>query len=99
MLLAKLSPDEQDDKKSRHDADSRATLQAGVHRIYLPAPVDGRVVDPGGPVSRLRNWHALLLQARASASTGSEMLSSAVKASIPSSSRSRRKALQKGSDF
>jgi hypothetical protein len=29
----------------------------------------------------------------------SEMLSSAVNASIPSSSRSRRKALQKGSDF
>jgi hypothetical protein len=28
-----------------------------------------------------------------------EMLSSAVNASIPSSSRSRRKALQKGSDF
>jgi hypothetical protein len=40
MLLAKLFPDEQDDKKSRHAADSRATLQAGVHRIYLPAPVD-----------------------------------------------------------
>ena len=40
MLLAKLFPDEQDDKKSRHDADSRATLHAGVHRIYLSAPLD-----------------------------------------------------------
>jgi hypothetical protein len=27
MLLVKLFPDEQDDKKSRHDADSRATLR------------------------------------------------------------------------
>jgi transposase len=40
MLLARLFPDEQYDKKSRHDTDSRATLGAGVHRIYLPAPVD-----------------------------------------------------------
>ena len=40
MLLAKLFPDEQYDKKPRHDTDSRATLRAGVHRIYLPAPLD-----------------------------------------------------------
>ena len=40
MLLAKLFPDEQYDKKPCHDADSRATLRAGVPRIYLPAPLD-----------------------------------------------------------
>jgi hypothetical protein len=40
MLLAKLFPDEQYDKKPRHDTDSRATLWTGVHRIYLPAPFD-----------------------------------------------------------
>ena len=40
MLLAKLFPDEQYDKKPRHDTDSRATLRAGVHHIYLPAPLD-----------------------------------------------------------
>jgi hypothetical protein len=34
MLLAKLFPDEQYDKKPRHDTDSRATLRAGVRRIY-----------------------------------------------------------------
>ena len=39
-LLAKLFPDEQYDKKPRHDTDSRATLWAGVHHIYLPAPLD-----------------------------------------------------------
>jgi hypothetical protein len=40
MLLAKLFPDEQYDKKVGHDTDSRATLRAGVHRIYLSAPLD-----------------------------------------------------------
>ena len=40
MLLAKLFPDEQDDKKPRHDAHSHPTLRAGVHRIYLPTPLD-----------------------------------------------------------
>src|ERR1700722_1836159 len=40
MLLAKLCPDEQYDKKPSHDADSRATLRAGVHRIYLSASLD-----------------------------------------------------------
>jgi hypothetical protein len=40
MLLAKLFPDDQYDKKPRHDTDSRATLRTGVHRIYLPAPLD-----------------------------------------------------------
>src|SRR3984885_6461318 len=34
MLLARLFPDGQYDKKSRHGTDSRATLGAGVHRIY-----------------------------------------------------------------
>ena len=38
MLLAKLFPDEQYDKKPCHDANSRATLWDGVHRIYLTAP-------------------------------------------------------------
>ncbi len=40
MLLAKPFPDEQYDKNPRHDTDSRATLRAGVRRIYLPAPLD-----------------------------------------------------------
>jgi hypothetical protein len=38
--FAKLFPDEQYDKEPRHDTDFRATFQAGVHRIYLPAPLD-----------------------------------------------------------
>ena len=63
MLLAKLFPDEQYDKAPHHDTDSRATLRAGVHRIYLPAPLDARArtevqtglsprlqSDPVGPV-------------------------------------------------
>ena len=37
-----LFPDEQHDKKPRHDTDSSATLWAGVHRIYLPAPLDAQ---------------------------------------------------------
>src|SRR5208282_1188635 len=40
MLLTKPCPDAQYDKEPSHDADSRATLGAGVHRIYLPAPFD-----------------------------------------------------------
>jgi hypothetical protein len=40
MLLAKLFRDEQYDKTPHHDTDSRATVRAGVHRIYLPAPLD-----------------------------------------------------------
>ena len=40
MLLTKPCPDAQYDKEPSHDADSRATLRAGVHRIYLPAPLD-----------------------------------------------------------
>jgi hypothetical protein len=40
MLIAKLFPDEQYDKKTRHDTDFRATLRAGVHRVYLPASLD-----------------------------------------------------------
>ena len=47
MLLAKLFPDEQYDKKPRHDTDSRATLGAGVHRIYLPTPLDAHSVRRG----------------------------------------------------
>jgi hypothetical protein len=40
MLFTKPCPDAQYDKEPSHDADSRATLGAGVHRIYLPASVD-----------------------------------------------------------
>ena len=40
MLLAKLFRDEQYDKTPHHDTDSRATVRAGVHHIYLPAPLD-----------------------------------------------------------
>jgi hypothetical protein len=40
MLLTKPCPDAQYDKEPSHDADSCATLGAGVHRIYLPAPFD-----------------------------------------------------------
>ena len=40
MLFMKPCPDAQYDEEPSHDADSRATLGAGVHRIYLPAPVD-----------------------------------------------------------
>src|ERR1700685_69210 len=40
MLFTKPCPDAQYAKEPSHDADSRATLGAGVHRIYLPAPVD-----------------------------------------------------------
>jgi hypothetical protein len=49
---------------------ARPERLAGELRQFREHLVDGRVVDQGGPVSRLRNWHALLLQARASASTG-----------------------------
>src|SRR5208282_4544699 len=35
-------PDEQYDRKPRHNSDSRSTLRAVVHRIYLPAPLDAR---------------------------------------------------------
>jgi predicted RecB family nuclease len=34
--------DERYDRKPSYDADSRSTLRAGVHRIYLPAPVDAQ---------------------------------------------------------
>src|SRR4030088_1875323 len=34
--------DGQYDRKSSNDADSCSTLRAGVHRIYLPLPVDTR---------------------------------------------------------
>src|SRR5271166_4539218 len=34
-------PDEPYGRKPRHNSDSRSTLRAGVHRIYLPACVDG----------------------------------------------------------
>ena len=34
--------DERYDRKPNYDADSRSTLRAGVHRIYLPAPVDAQ---------------------------------------------------------
>jgi len=40
MLLTKPCPDAPYDKEPGHDDDSRATLWAGVHRIYLPAPFD-----------------------------------------------------------
>jgi hypothetical protein len=40
MLLTKPCPDAPYDKEPSHDDDSRATLRAGVHRIYLPAPFD-----------------------------------------------------------
>jgi hypothetical protein len=42
MLSAKLFRDEQYDKKPGHDADSRATLRLGIHRIYLAAPLDAQ---------------------------------------------------------
>jgi hypothetical protein len=38
MLLAQLFADEHYDKSPA--TDSRATLGAGVHRFYLPAPLD-----------------------------------------------------------
>src|SRR5689334_20802759 len=41
-LLTKPLPDEPYDRKPPHNADSRATLGAGVHRIYLPAPLDAQ---------------------------------------------------------
>ena len=50
MLLTKPCPDAQYDKKPSHDADSRATLRAGVHRIYLPAPLDAHAAG------RNANW-------------------------------------------
>src|ERR1700691_5620187 len=40
MLLTKPCPDAPYDKEPSHDDDSRATLRAGVHRIYLPPPLD-----------------------------------------------------------
>src|SRR5271154_467606 len=40
MFLTKPCPDAPYDKEPSHDADSRATLRAGVHRIYLPASFD-----------------------------------------------------------
>ena len=40
MLLTKPCPDAQYAQVPSHDADSRATLRTGVHRIYLPAPFD-----------------------------------------------------------
>src|SRR5271166_1102620 len=43
-------PDEQYDRKPRHNSDSRSTLRAGVHRIYLPAPLDAQAwaeMQPG----------------------------------------------------
>jgi hypothetical protein len=40
MLFAKLTRMSNIDKKPRHDTDSGATLWAGVHRIYLPTPLD-----------------------------------------------------------
>src|SRR3981189_3029044 len=40
MLLTKPCPDAPYDKEPGHDDDSRATLRAGVHRIYLPVPLD-----------------------------------------------------------
>src|SRR5208337_5539670 len=41
-LLMKPFPDEQYDRKPRHNSDSRSTLRAEVHRIYLPAPLDAQ---------------------------------------------------------
>src|SRR5271157_5250978 len=38
----KATSDEQNDRKSSDDADSRSTLRARVHRIYLPAPIDAQ---------------------------------------------------------
>jgi transposase len=35
----KPCPDQPDDKKSCHNTNSGSALRAGVHRIYLPAPV------------------------------------------------------------
>ena len=40
MLLTKPCPDAPYDKEPATDDDSRATLRAGVHRIYLPTPFD-----------------------------------------------------------
>src|SRR3954469_11504995 len=42
MLLTKPCPDAQYDKEPSHDADSRSTVRAGVHRIYLSAPFDAQ---------------------------------------------------------
>src|SRR5271157_4138737 len=38
----KPCPDEPDARKPRHSADPGSTLRAGVHRIYLPAPLDAQ---------------------------------------------------------
>src|ERR1700760_928734 len=41
-LITKPLPDEPNDRKPHRNADSRPTLRAGVHRIYLPAPLDAQ---------------------------------------------------------
>src|SRR5690348_9710612 len=41
-LITKPLPDEPDDRKPRHNANSGSTLRAGVHRIYLPPPLDAQ---------------------------------------------------------
>jgi hypothetical protein len=57
MLLVKLFPDERYDKKPRHDTDSRSTFRAGVHRVYLPAPLNAhaRAEMQAGLSSRLQS--------------------------------------------
>ena len=57
MLLTKPCPDAPYDKEPSHDDDSRATLRAGVHRIYLPAPFDAppRVEMQTGLSSRFQS--------------------------------------------
>src|ERR1700759_4692050 len=41
-LIMKPRLDQPDDTKPRHNANSGSTLRAGVHRIYLPAPLDAQ---------------------------------------------------------
>src|SRR5215210_6810449 len=38
----KPCPDEPDARKPRHNTDPGSTLRAGVHRVYLPTPLDAQ---------------------------------------------------------